>query len=87
MSSPSEVSTVAFLIFLYKKVREVGTKYKTELATSQLFSYIALLPPSLVPSRLYSNVRSLVEERLAPYKLPLAHVDTMKRTHAYLEVS
>ena len=85
MSAPTEPGTVELLLFLAKKFRQVGTKYKVELATSQLFSWIALLPPALLPRIWFSNVRSRIEDRLAPYQLPLKHVDTMK--DAVLEVS
>ena len=78
MSGSPEPSTLSLLILLAKRFKEVGTKYKKELAVSQLFAWIAQLPPAIIPAEWYSSLRSVVERKLYPLKLPIAHVDNMK---------
>lgn len=75
-STSTEPSSFAIFFFFVKKFSEVGTKQKKELAISQVFAWIAQIDTGLIPAIWYSNVRSAIERRLYPFKLPIAHVDT-----------
>lgn len=77
-------SLFRFSIFLFQRIRQTGTRGKKELIASQVLTWIALLPSWIASSTLIGNVRSSIAASLTPYKLPLAHVDTMKRPFAGL---
>lgn len=76
-----------FSIFLFQRIRQTGTRGKKELITSQFLTWIASLPSWIATSTLIGNVRSSLAATLTPYKLPLAHVDTMNRPFVGMEVS
>lgn len=74
-----------FALFVLKRARVVGLKNKKEIFASNILSWISLLPPTFSSSTIIKNVRKRIANHLAPFMLPLAHVDTM--TTPFVDVS